>query len=87
MFPRRSECIRNGTRGPTSWLFRPQVSAGEGFCLLSGQSYTLIYSRKESEGVYLDAEFKIKGSTFKAAKIGFKDTPSWVKVVVLEGVK
>jgi hypothetical protein len=39
------------------------------------------------EGVYFDAEFKTKGLTLKAAKMGIKDTPSQVKAFVLEKVK
>jgi hypothetical protein len=50
------------------------------------KGYTLTSSRREGDDYY-DAEFKSAGFTLKAPKIRVKDTPSRVKVTVLEKVK
>jgi len=51
------------------------------------KGYTLVFSRKEGEDIYYDAEFRTKGFTLKAPKIQVKDLPARVKVTVLSKIK
>ena len=48
-----------------------------------GKGYTLIFSRKEGEDIYYDAEFKTAGFVLRAPKIQLLELKGFVKITVL----
>ncbi len=51
------------------------------------KEYSLTFSRKEREDVYIDAVLKTAGFTLRAPKIRVRETPGRVKVTVLAKIK
>jgi hypothetical protein len=51
------------------------------------KGYSLTFARKEGDDVYVDAVFKTAGFTLRAPKIRVQDTPSRIKVTVVDKIK